>query len=121
MQQTNNSSPPARAKQPTSPEDEARAADCRRRMKAAGLDKDEVPDDMDEVRNQMARRINMFVNEWEGCPEALCRRNRGCMAPNIDCTNARDVTMTEEEWDNARADIYKAVQARVAELGDEDD
>jgi hypothetical protein len=88
-----------------------------RRLKAAGLDNDTVPDDADEFRNQLARRIHMAVNEWPGCPELLCQRNRGCMAPDNVCANMPPVTTEEMErdWPRVRAEIYKAVKEQVAE------
>jgi hypothetical protein len=50
------------------------------RRRAARFD-DAVPEDVNEFRRQLARRIAMFVNNWHGCPEPVCRRHRGCMAP----------------------------------------
>ena len=90
------------------------------RLKAAGLDGDDVPDDADEFRNQLARRIVMFINAWHGCPELLCRRHRGCMAPSGDCSNLPP--MPEEErnrdWPEARAEIYAALQEHLAAHGE---
>ena len=90
-----------------------------RRLKAAGLDNDTVPDDADEFRNQLARRIHMAVNEWPGCPELLCQRNRGCMAPSNYCANAGPPTAetVETSWPRVRAEIYNAVKEHVAAQG----
>ena len=92
------------------------------RIKAAGLD-GEPPADIDESRDRVARRIVMFLNEWQGCPELLCRRNRGCMAPNIVCANVPKETPeeAEREWRKAQPDVYKALQATRAARGVEDD
>ena len=70
----------------------ARFADYQHRIRAAGLvrsEDDPVPENIDEFRLNLARRIVMYVNDWHGCPQRLCRRQRGCMAPNIACTNAK--------------------------------
>ncbi len=90
-----------------------------RRLKVAGLDNDKIPDDADEFRYQLARRICMFINTWHGCPELLCARNRGCMAPNNFCANMPPVSAEEMErdWPQVRAEIYKAVKAHIAEKG----
>jgi len=87
------------------------------RLKAAGLDGDDVPDDIDEFRDRLARRIAMFMNEWHDCKERICQRNRGCMAPHGDCANLEDVEMSEEEWAQCRFDIRQALAERLAELG----
>lgn len=86
-----------------------------RRLKAAGLG-DEMPEDMDQFRLAMARRINMFVNNWRGCPEMLCQRNRGCMAPNINCTNVVPPTQEEQDrdWPKAKAEIHLALKRHFA-------
>jgi hypothetical protein len=75
-----------------------RHIDWDRRLKAAGLDGD-GPEDRDELRMWFARAVEMFTNAWRGCPEVLCRRYRGCMAPNTLCTNvtSRPIVSPEEE------------------------
>ncbi len=94
-----------------------------RRLKVAGLYDKEPPEDADEFRYQFARMICMFVNEWHGCPELLCARNRGCMAPDSFCANVPQPSAEEiaRDWPQVQAEIYKAVKARLAEagLGDE--
>jgi hypothetical protein len=109
------------------PEDDVRRAlaqehdtsNYQARLKAAGLDGDDPEDiSMDEFRERLARRIAMFMNEWDGCAERICQRNRGCMAPNGDCVNVEDdVEMSEEEWAQCRFDIRQALDERMAELG----
>jgi hypothetical protein len=89
-----------------------------RRVKAAGLD-DEPCEDTPEFRAAFARRLAMFINHWHGCPEGICRRNRGCMAPNVVCSNLPPLTPEEIErdWPEVQARIYKAVQAEIARRG----
>ena len=74
-------------------------ADYKARLKAAGLDGDEDWDslDMDDRRLRLARQIVMFMNEWTGCPEAICQRMRGCMAPDAYCANVPQPTEEELE------------------------
>ena len=84
---------------------------------------DEEPEDMDEFRNQMARRIRMVVstatNTWQDCPEPACRRHRCCMAPNMTCTNAPPPNLSKEEGARIIAKIYQALRERVAQEGEE--
>jgi len=79
---------------------------------------DEVPEDVDEFRNALARGINMFINTWQGCPEPVCRRARRCMAPNIGCSNAPPLNLSEEEKAKAIADVYKKLREVVAQHGE---
>jgi hypothetical protein len=90
-----------------------------RRLKVAGLDDDNIPDDIDEFRRAFTRRIYMFINEWRGCPELLCARNRGCMAPGNICANMPPASAEEMErdWPRARAEVYKAVKEHIAARG----
>lgn len=85
-----------------------------RRLKAAGLG-DEMPEDLDEFRLDLARRIVMFVNAWHGCPELLCQRNRGCMAPDIRCSNVAPLPPEEadRQWREVRDEIVFAVKAHL--------
>jgi hypothetical protein len=81
------------------------------RMKAAGFTgEDPVPENIDVFRYRLARRLAMIVNNWHGCPEALCRRHRGCMAPHIHCTNTPPVETTPEETARTMALVYRTVR-----------
>jgi hypothetical protein len=55
-------------------------------------DEDAVPENIDEFRTELARRINKFIGDrkkyWRGCKEPACRRRRACLAPRIRCSNA---------------------------------
>ncbi len=84
-------------------------------MKAAGFRKgDAPPDDIDAVRTSLARRIAMLINDWRGCPEPLCRRMRGCMAPRIRCTNARPVKADPERTARTLALVKRAMRESPA-------
>ena len=91
------------------------------RVKAAGIDIDTMPEDDDEFRLQLARMIAMFINDWRGCPERLCQRNRGCMAPNQVCANAEPLPPDQQEtaWRAVQPDIYKTIKTYLAEQGEE--
>jgi hypothetical protein len=90
-------------------------ADFHRRRKLAGLD-GELPEDQDQFRLEFARTIALFVNNWRGCPEMLCRRNRGCMAPNIGCTNAPPISREEHEreWPKVKTESQVALKQLFA-------
>jgi hypothetical protein len=99
-------------------------ADYHRRLRAAGIDPEgEGPEDIEAFRYDLARRICMYLNTWHGCPEPLCRRNRGCMAPDNRCANVEKLSPEEEErgWREVQADVYKAVKAHIAAHGMEDE
>jgi hypothetical protein len=55
-------------------------------------DDDPVPLDIDEFRNELARRITRFIGNrkeyWRGCKERACRRQHACVAPRVRCSNA---------------------------------
>ena len=65
----------------------------------------------------------MFVNRWHGCPERLCRRNRGCMAPDNFCANVERPTPEQmaRDWPRVQAEVDKALKAEIARRGLEDE
>ena len=85
--------------------------DYMRRRRAAGI-ADRLPMDYDAMRLRLARQIYMFINEWHGCRERLCRRQRGCMAPSGVCSNVAIVSQEEdpEGFDRAQAVLHKALK-----------
>jgi hypothetical protein len=97
------------------------------RLKAAGLhregDRPDYTQDIDEFRREFARAIEMFINDWEGCREPLCRRHHGCMAPNNECSNLAPVTEEEMErdWPKVQAEVYKTMKAHLTALGLQDE
>lgn len=97
-------------------EDAERTASFHRRVAAAGIDLNDVPQDMDEFRYRLARLITMYVNEWShGCPQRLCRRNGGCMAPDNRCSNVEYEPLTPENWDPVRIEVRRALDELKAE------
>ena len=84
------------------------------RMKAAGFRKDDAPPaDIDAFRYALARRIAMFINDWRGCPEPLCKRMRGCMAPHSRCTNARPVKADPEALARTMALVHRTLREAI--------
>jgi hypothetical protein len=86
----------------------ARAARCvlPRRIRAAGLvrgDDDPVPDDIDEFRLNLARRIAMLINT-----------RRGCMAPHIACSNAKlRPPVSDEQFARSMTDFQRTLRTSV--------
>lgn len=88
---------------------------------ATHFDDWEMPQDMDEFRNDLALRINRFVADhmgcWERCDERECRRARACRSPQIRCLLLPPpAVLTAEEDATWRAKLYYALKARVAEI-----
>jgi hypothetical protein len=97
---------------------ETRAASLKRRLKALGIDDDNPPKDIDEFHQALARRIAMFINNWRGCPELLCRRQRGCMAPRNICSNRQSrIPLTPKGEQLLRAKVYRAIHDELARRG----
>jgi hypothetical protein len=80
-------------------------------------DSDETPQDMDAFRDGLARRIVMLINDWKGCPEKRCRRQRGCMAPHSHCTNQPWLPPDPDAAANMLAEFRRALEARSREDG----
>ena len=94
--------------------------DLRRRLRAVGLSRD-CPEPAvmtpDDIRSAMARRISMIINRWPGCREPLCKRNRGCMAPRILCSNpGKEKPMSDWAQGRAMARLMRLFKAKAAEM-----
>ena len=90
-------------------------ADLKARLKAAGLDGDDPTLGIDALRLRIARKITMSLNEWPGCPEKICQRMRGCMAPGGNCRNAKEEPFDAEAWHRDKVFIMRAIKRRIAE------
>jgi hypothetical protein len=83
-------------------------------------DDDPIPDNIDDFRNALARRINKFIGDrarrWRDCPEKCCRRARHCIAPRGRCANRPPAPPSTPE-DTARviAEVTRAMRARLAQ------
>ena len=73
---------PERSGQKVKPEIERDDKAAARASQAQPADDGEPPEDMDELRNAMARRISQLIGNrkeyWRGCKEPACRRQRTC-------------------------------------------
>lgn len=83
---------------------------------------DEGPQNIDQFRRDMARRIHQFVSNREGlwlsCPEAACRRHRACAAPHGACTNAKPrKPLTEQQQAQAMAEVQRMLREELARRG----
>ena len=88
-------------------------------------DDDPVPENIDEFRNELARRIHRLIGDrqkyWRGCPEPACRRRGACLAPRIHCSNAPPLPpSTPEQQARTRAQVQHVLREIVArrELGE---
>jgi hypothetical protein len=97
------------------PSDEHQA-DYERRLRAAGINEDECPENMDAFRYRLARMLCMFHNAWHGCPEKLCRRQRGCMAPDGFCANVKRPSPEERarDWPKLQLEVRTALDKVLA-------
>jgi hypothetical protein len=103
----------------------ATSASYRRRVKAARFPSETrdpaQPVDIDALRLEMARRILMLFDDWQECPLRICRRNRGCMAPNAECPAAKPLPpdpdgqlLAEGQWF-----FHKIINDRLTEINAE--
>jgi hypothetical protein len=78
-------------------------------------DEDAVPENIDEFRLMLARRINRLIGDnqgyWSGCKERVCRRQRACVAPRIYCSNAPPLPpSTPEQQARAMAHVQRVMR-----------
>ena len=95
------------------------SADWHARLKAAGLDDDDMALGIDDWRLRLARKIVMFLNEWPGCPEPICQRMRGCMAPSGDCANVPPISEEEmaRDWPRVMVEWRRVLDTVLTERG----
>jgi hypothetical protein len=83
-------------------------------------DDDPVPENIDDFRNELARRISRLIaveqGYWRGCQERACRRRRACVAPRIHCSNAPPLPpMTPEQEAQAIAQVQHMLREVMAQ------
>lgn len=101
------------------PAKDPRVESFQRRAKVAGLDR-VASADIDAFRLAMARRIAMLIDDWHGCPERICRRQRGCMAPKVNCSNRKPgPPPPPENVARVMARVLRAVAAAAAQAEEE--
>jgi hypothetical protein len=114
MQQINTRKPAPKKPQTRRARD-ARGDSLQRRLHAAGMDRnDDTAENIHAFRYALARRIHMMIDDWHGCPQRLCRRNRGCMAPDNRCANqSSSPPASREETARLMAQVHRAMQAAM--------
>ena len=88
---------------------------------------EQPPDDVDQMRYWLARRIAVFIGNrkqyWRGCAEPCCRRARACIAPRIACSNGPKQKPDPDgrRWARTSAHIQRtlrhAAEQRAAQEG----
>ncbi len=79
-------------------------------------DDDEIPQDIDANRRELARKIGMYVanvrKRWRSCGEPSCKRARSCCAPRGRCSNRppNRRTMKPEHEARSRAKLYRSIR-----------
>ncbi len=86
-------------------------------------DDDPVPLDIDEFRNELARRIYRLIGErrqtWRTCPVRRCRRHHVCAAPNIRCSNLPPPERNGRRVADIMSQVQRALREAMAERGGE--
>ena len=80
---------------------------------------DDMPEDIEEFRRELIRRMNNMLREWRSCDQPICRRARKCVAKNLACS-AKPSTMTPQQAARAKFMLKRALEKRLAECRDED-
>ncbi len=85
-------------------------------------DDDPIPENIDDFRNELARRISRLISNaehrWSTCGERACKRARNCRAPRGICINPKPETKPEKPEQVARtlAQFQRMVRERVAQM-----
>jgi len=79
---------------------------------------DPVPENIDDFRNALARRIWRLISDmkqrWRTCGERCCKRARACIAPQGNCANgAPEKPMTPEQVARGMAQLQRMMRERV--------
>ena len=83
---------------------------------------DGIPEDIDAVRHDLARRIEQLISDaqqrWHSCRERSCRRARNCRAPRGGCVNPKPHLKPAKPEQAARtmAQFQRMVRERVAQM-----
>jgi hypothetical protein len=89
-------------------------ADQRARAAALPDDDDPVPDNVDEFRLALARKIMTLLGMHRRCGEGACRRHRRCSGADLRCQRDNPMPpMTPDQEAAALADVQRALQRHV--------
>ena len=77
-------------------------------------DDDPIPDDIDEFRREMVRRIATFLQAWRTCRRPPCKRGRRCAA-RMPCASLANLRQLPAHQDPAMiSNFYRLLQRGVA-------
>ena len=79
-------------------------------------DDDPVPEDIDEFRSELARRIRTFVGIWRDCNLPLCKRARACRATTSCAAQRNEPPATRQEMERAKAKVWFLLQRRIEDI-----
>jgi len=85
---------------------------------------DPPPQDPEEFRRELARKINRYVADrkqyWRLCAQRECRRARQCRSRELNCINSPPKPpVSAEAWAKMVPTIERAIEERMAELARE--
>ena len=76
-------------------------------------------EDVEQLRMELARRVAHLAYDkyWRTCRRPACQRHRQCAVPDLRCTNAPPPpVLTPDQEAASRAQLFRALQRRLAEL-----
>jgi hypothetical protein len=76
------------------------------------------PENIEDFRRELLRKMNNILQQWRSCKEGICRRTKACVARNVTCS-AGPSRLTPQQRSRARYDLHCALHRRLAELGHE--
>jgi hypothetical protein len=73
-----------------------------------------MPEDINEFRRALLKRMNDIRQEWRTCSQAICRRARKCTAKNLACS-PKPAPIDPRKEARAKFLLKRALEARLAE------
>jgi hypothetical protein len=73
-----------------------------------------MPEDINEFRRALLKRMNDIHQEWRTCSQAICRRARKCAAQNLACS-PKPAPMDRRKAAHVKFLLKRALEARLAE------
>ena len=81
---------------------------------------DPVPNDIDEFRRALARRILTFLGMPRRCREPACRRAKRCVGPDLRCQRDNPVPKLSPDQEAAmKAALQRTLRRRLSQIGQE--
>ena len=99
---------------------QTRARGAQARALPPQAEDDPVPNDIDEFRRALARRILTFLGMPRRCREPACRRAKRCVGPDLRCQRDNPVQKLSPDQEAAmKAALQRALRRRLAQIGQE--